>query len=170
MDKRAYLRQRIEFFLSFSKDKISVPSITIVDDVRIKRISVIIQLNEDYSLQSMEIYASTHFFGEKTFDAVLCHELGHIVAFSKKIHYPLMHFRNRLKNELSADKEGLKIFMAAGKKGLSFGKPFDYFFRTFIKKFFKLKGKTILLQDLTQSVIRSFAILIFVFRHAIMKV
>lgn len=110
------------------------------DDSITKHLCVYVLLSEDGELGELKILANKAYLNNSTFDITLCHELGHVIAFRKKINYPLIHFGNILKNELAADKAGYKLFALSGARSSRFFKLYKDNFKDLFGKICISKG------------------------------
>jgi hypothetical protein len=106
-----------------------------------KRIILELAITESLIIKDARIFACEVVFKNKDYEANLCHELGHIVAFSKKIHFPLDTFLNLLRNEIAADREGLAMFIRSGKRKYAFSVLYGENFKSLFEKLLSSKNK-----------------------------
>ena len=130
-----HLEQSVSFFLDLSDAEVSLPKCFVLDTENEITNRIILEhaITESLIIEDARILACESAFKEKEFEANLCHELGHIVAFSKKIHFPLNASLNLLRNEIAADREGLAMFIRSGRKKYDFSKLFVENFKYLFK-------------------------------------
>ena len=131
-----HLEQSVSSFLGLSDAEVSLPKCFVLDTENEITNRIILEhaITESLIIEDARILACESAFKKKEFEANLCHELGHIVAFSKKIHFPLNTSLNLLRNEIAADRWGLAMFIRSGRTKYDFSKLFVENFKYLFKK------------------------------------
>lgn len=106
------LEEAIKHFMRFDATGSQLPQCLVLDadNSFTKRISIYIRLSNDGDLGEHVIVANKAYLDNRAFEISLCHELGHVISFRKKVNVPPEHFINVFKNEMAADKEGFRLF------------------------------------------------------------
>jgi hypothetical protein len=121
-ESKARLEREIQYFLQFSDTKICPPPVIIIDKKgsTYEEMELQVEIINGSTLGEVIFIAKESYWDKKRYEAFLCHELGHIIAYQKKIHLPMLNLYKILKNELAADKEGLQLFVRSGRKRWEF--------------------------------------------------
>lgn len=121
-----HLGDSIEYFLNFSDIDVMRPKVVVIDKTDNYTNSITLQfaITDDFKFSDPIVIANEVFFENDCFEITLCHELGHIIDFSRKPYSPSKKFLKILVAEISADREGYLIYVRSGRNNRIYYKLF----------------------------------------------